>query len=204
MTFTKQILFLLIFVLMASPLFAQQTDNQNQPLFPDETEFIIPDENAPVNQQENILIERNLNVFSIWDAIRMILILAFVIASIYGFFFIIRKAGVQKFREDDLINVISSKSVTAGKTLHIVEVGNHIMLLGAADNSISTLLEITDKETIDNIRLRKAETKRPAESSFQQYLYNMFFKEKGNKTKSSNSGWSFDYFKKQRDRIGKM
>ena len=205
----KKYLFLifLINIIIVSPLYAQQANNQNQPTLPEETELVIPDEGVPAlpdegNRQKT---EKNLNTFSFKDFARMLLILVFVIACIYGLFYILKKAGSQKFKEDDLINIISSKSITAGKTMHIVEVGNHIMLIGAADNSISSLLEITDKETIDTIRLRKTEVKKPIEGTFQQYLYNIFFRGKGDKnSKSFKEGFGLNYFKKQRDRIGKM
>ena len=206
MTF-KKIIFL-IFIIVVSPLYAQQANNQNQLPLPQETELLIPDAGTPALPQEGNQqkIERNLNTFSFWDFLKMVLILVFVIACIYGLFYILKKAaGSQKFKEDDLINIISSKSIAAGKTMHIVEVGNHIMVIGAADNSVSTLCEITDKETIDIIKLRKAETKKPVEGSFQQYLYNIFFRGKGDrKGKSFKESIGFDYFKKQKDRIGKM
>jgi len=200
MTFKKIILlFFLTYIIIISPLFAQQTNT------PAETELLITDEETTAPQQANNQIERNLSTFSFWDFIRMVFILIFVVACIYGLFFVLKKAGSHKFKEDDLINIISSKSITAGKTMHIVEVGNHIMVVGAADNSISTLFEITDKDTIDNIRLHKSEIKRPAEKSFQQYLYNMFFRGKGDKkNKSFNESIGFDYLKKQRGRIEKM
>ncbi len=207
MTFKKQFfLIFLTYIIILSPLYAQQSNNQNQPPIQEETELKIADEETPAlpQEQEN-RIEKNLSTFTFWDFLRMILILLFVIACIYGLFFILKKAGSQKFAEDDLINVISSKSISAGKTLHIVEVGNQMIVIGAADNSISTLIEITDKETIDNIRLRKGEIKKPSENSFQQYLLNTIFRKKGEtKDKSFKDNINFDYFKKQRDRIGKM
>ena len=212
MTFKKQFfLAFLTYIIVVSPLYAQGIDNQNQlPTageidFADETELLIPDEETLEFPPETNLIERNLNTFSFWDFIRMVLILLFVIACIYGLFFIIRKAGTQKFPEDDLINIISSRSITPGKTIHIIEIGNHMMVVGVADNSISTLFEITDKETIDDIMLKKGEEKKPTANSFQQYLFNIFFSKRGDKkNKSLNEGMNFDYFKKQRDRIGKM
>ncbi|MCL2704684.1 MAG: flagellar biosynthetic protein FliO [Spirochaetaceae bacterium] len=195
----------LTYIIIVSPLSAQQTNNQNQTQITEETELIIADENTPALPQDDNQIKRNLNAFSFWDFIRMILILVFVIACIYGLFFILRKAGSQKFKEDDLINIISSKSIATGKTMHIVEVGNQIMVIGAADNAISTLFEITDKDTIDNIRLHKEKAKKPSEGNFQQYLYNMIFKGKGEKkSKSFNETFAFDYLKKQRGRIKKM
>ncbi|MCL2791622.1 MAG: flagellar biosynthetic protein FliO [Spirochaetaceae bacterium] len=201
MTLKGFIFFLFLISIIASPLISQQ-DNVNQIQIQDESELIILDEETPAFFPEDGLLERDLGFFTAWDVIRMILILVFVIACIYGLFFVLKKAGVQKFKEDNLINIISSRSLATGKTMHIVEVGNHIMVIGAADNSISTLFEVTDKETIDNIRLQKAEIKKPAENSFQQYLYNMFFRGKGNKSFKEGSG--FDFFKKQRDRIEKM
>ena len=194
----------LTYIIILSPVYAQQTNNQNQ-LLPEETELLIADEGTPAIPQENNQIERNLSAFSLWDFIRMLLILIFVIACIYGLFFILKKAGTRNFKEDNLINIISSKSISPGKTMHIVEVGNHIMVIGAADNSVSTLFEITDKETIDTVRLHKAEIKRPTENSFQQYIFNMFLKGKGNKiNKSFKESINFDYLKKQRGRIEKM
>jgi len=199
MTLKKQLISLIFLItIIVSPLVSQQ-DNIDQ--IQDESELIILDEETPTffQDQDDLLIERNIPFFGFWDVMRMVLILGFVIACIYGLFFVLKKAGTQKFNEDNLITIISSKSISAGKALHIVEIGNHVMVIGAAENSVSALLEVTDKETIDNIKLHKAEVKRPTENSFQQYLVNMFFKGKGNK-----DDISFDHFKKQRDRIEKM
>jgi len=204
MTFKRRLISLIfLIIIIVSPLISQQ-DNIDQTQIQDESELIILDEETPAlfQDQDNLLIERSIPFFGFWDVVRMILILGFVIACIYGLFFVLKKAGTQKFNEDSLITIISSKSIAAGKALHIVEVGNHVMVIGAAENSISALLEITDKETIDNIKLHKAEVKKPVENSFQQYLVNMFFKGKGNK--EGKNDISFDHFKKQRDRIEKM
>ena len=113
---------------------------------------------------------QSLVTFTFWDFLRMLLIFLLVIASIYGLIFFLKKMGTGKYEESDLINIISSKSVAAGKSLHIVEVGNQMMLLGVSDDSINLITEITDKETFDILKLHKGEKGNIPGGSFYSYL----------------------------------
>ncbi len=209
MTFKKLLIQIIIISLfIANPVFSQQKKQVKQNTESiNEQEMKIAEDEEPARQTENTGPEKKLGTFTFWDFLRMILILAFVILCIYGFFYILKKAGNQKFEENDFINIISSKAVSPNKSIHIVEIGNQVIVIGSSDNGISMLTEITDKETVDRIRLYKGEIKKPAENSFYKYLMDTLMKGKS-RIKSSNAGnsgsFTSEFLKKQKERIGKM
>ena len=150
--------------------------------------------------------QKGLVSFTIWDFVRMLLVLFFVILCIYGVFFLLRKAGTGKFTESDLINIISSKSVAVNKSLHIVEVGNQLMLIGVSDDSINLISEITDKETFDTIKLYKGENIPPKGGSFFSYLTGILNSANRDKVKRNKniSEISSGFMERHKKRIEKL
>ena len=212
MTFKKYIFFALILSLYSINSISSQQQKaeinpgKNTSEFTEEKDLKIIDEaENPMENTETA--DTDLGIFTIWDFIRMLLILAFVILCIYGLFFLLKKAGSQKYDENDLVNIVSTKQLAANKLLQIVEIGNHVIVVGVSDNNISMITEITDKETIDRIRLFKGEFKKPGENSFYNYLLNTFFRGKESTERTgtvNNENISSEFLKKQRDRIEKM
>ena len=130
----------------------------------------------------------------------MILILAAVIAAVYGIFYLLKRSGNPKLAENRLIRVLSSKSITQGKTLHLIEVGNQVFLIGAADSSVSLLSEIGDKETLDGIHLQSSSVEPEDKRSFGATLSQMFGKERPRALPSDPVG----YIQQQRQRVKQM
>lgn len=120
-----------------------------------------------------------LGVFSAWDYIRMILVLAAVIGTIYLVFFLLKRSGNPKIQENRLIKVLSTKPIAGGKSIHLVEVGNQVFLVGSGENGVSLLSEIVDKETLDGIRLQAASVSEGEKRSFGDVLSSMFGKPDG-------------------------
>lgn len=200
---------------MVSSLSGQDASSPVVPMEDTDSELLLPIDGGDIDEEiaeTNIgearldVGERVLSTFTFWDFLRMMLILGFVILCIYVLFFFLKKASIQKFDENDLMNVISSKGITTGKAIHIVEIGNQIIVVGTADNSVSMLTEITDKETLDRIGLYKGEKKRPIESSFFNYFANNFLgRRKNPQAFDSNENDSFaNTLKKNRQRAEKM
>ena len=130
----------------------------------------------------------------------VILILAAVIAAIYGIFYLLKRSGNPKLAENRLIRVLSSKSITQGKTLHLVEVGNQVFLVGAAESSVSLLSEIGDKETLDGIHLQSSNVESEDKRSFGETLSQMFGKERPRALPDDPVG----YIQQQRQRVKQM
>jgi flagellar protein FliO/FliZ len=138
---------------------------------------------------------------STWDFVRMLLILACVIAVIYVLFWLLRKGtGRGRIQENDLIRVLGSRSLAGNRALHLVEVGSNIYLVGASDGGVELVAEITEKESLDSVRLKAAEQLPAGRRTFQQTLSEIF---RPAKTPFS-VGDGIGFLKGQRERLKKL
>ena len=169
----------------------------------EESMKIIDTDNAEeTGDTDNAAAEnRSLVTFTVWDFLRMILVLAVVAGCIYGLVFLLKKASTGKYDESELINVISGKTLAPGKSLHIVEVGNQMMLIGISDDSITHISDITDKETYEQIKLYKGKNTEPAGDSFYSYLSRVINPGRKGKGKRQNIG---SFLEKQKKRMEKL
>jgi flagellar protein FliO/FliZ len=142
--------------------------------------------------------EGSLSVFSAWDFIRMVLILAAVIGVIYTIFHFLKRSGNPKFQETRLIKVLSSKTLTGARALHLVEVGNQIFLVGTSENAVNLVSEILDKETVDGLKLQSANVDVNEKRSFSTLLGQAFGKAAGkNRTAADPTA----FLRQQRQRV---
>jgi flagellar biogenesis protein FliO len=135
-----------------------------------------------------------------WDFLRMILILAVVVVVIYLVFWLVRKGSGRKVPENDLIKVLGSRGLAGNRAMHLVEVGSSIFLVGSSDGGVGLIAEITDKESIDTLRLQSAESGAGGKRTFQQILAEIF--RPGRRTLSVGEG--IGLLKGQRDRLKKL
>ena len=140
----------------------------------------------------------SLSVFSAWDFIRMILILAAVIGVIYGIFHLLKRSGNPKFQETRLIRVLSSKTLTGTRALHLVEVGNQVFLVGTSENAVNLVSEIVDKETVDGLKLQSANVDGNERRNFAAFLGQAFGKANG---KSRAAADPTAFLRQQRQRV---
>lgn len=92
--------------------------------------------------------------FGFWDLVRMILVLGFVIGSIYVVFYFLKRSSARRIGGGTgLLRIVDEHALAGGKTLHLIEVGRQVFLVGAGDDSVGLISEITDDETLDTIRL---------------------------------------------------
>ncbi len=201
----KKILFiLLITITFCYPLLTQEngpaeTEEEAPPREVVNEEDLLFDEPA-VEEQVNT---ESLSTFSIWDFVRMILIFALVIAAIYLVFFLLKKAGPKRISDNQLISVLSTQPLQGSKALHVVEVGKQYFFIGASDNNISLLSEITDKETIDDFRIKISSgvIQKTGGRSFKDALSSVFRRETGSSRPGNPMDDSAVFLKKQRDRL---
>jgi flagellar protein FliO/FliZ len=111
---------------------------------------------------------------STWDFLRMILILACVIVVIYLLFWLLRRGAGRRVPENDLIRVLGTRGLSGSKALHLVEVGSSIYLVGSSDGGVELIAEITEKESLDAVRLKAAEQPAEGRRTFQQTLSEIF------------------------------
>ena len=144
-----------------------------------------------------------LNVFTAWDFVRMVLILGAVIAAIYAIFYLLKKTGKTRFQETRLIQVLSSKALSGNRSLHLVEVGNQVFLVGSSDSAVSLVSEILDKETLDGLRLQSASASESERKSFSDVLSQIFGKQGGTQQVEGAID-PVGFMKQQRQRVKNM
>ena len=188
--------FLCLLLVVATGISAQ--DSGSEEPIGDESLYTFP-ESSPESQDELELTGDPGPLVSTWDFLRMILILGIVIGLIYGLFFILKKTTSKRVVENDLIRVLGSRSLSNSKSLHLVEVGNSVFLVGSADGGISIISEIKDSESLDRIHLQASELRTSEKRSFRDVLYEIFKPQE-----SAVSGQSFDFVKDQKERIRKL
>ena len=137
---------------------------------------------------------------STWDFVRMLLILAAVIGAIYLLVWLLRRGSGKRVRENDLIRVLGSRTLAGTRALHLVEVGTAIYLIGSSDGGVELIAEVTDKESVDGLRLRAAEEAPAARRTFQAVLSEIFRPARHQTT----MGESVGFLRRQRDRLRKL
>ena len=137
---------------------------------------------------------------SVWDFVRMALVLVVVIVVIYLIFWLLRRGAGKRVPENDLIHVLGSKSLAANRAMHLVEVGSSVYLVGSTDGGVELIAEITEKESLDSIRLKAAEQTPATRRTFQTILSEIFRPAKNPFTVGDGIG----VLKGQRDRLKKL
>ena len=107
------------------------------------------------------------------DIIRMLLVLGVVVAAIYGLFILLRRLSARQRQSSDSFRLHGSLSLTNNGSLHIVEVGSHLYLLGCGDQGVSLISEITDEASQEQIKKISREAGGTPKRSFRQQLFNL-------------------------------
>jgi flagellar protein FliO/FliZ len=165
-----------------------------------EEDLIIQDTQSP-----QVELEGGLNTFTVWDFLRMLLVLGGVIAAIYGIFFLLKRAGNPKSTPNDLILVLSTQNLQGNRSLHLVQVGNEVYLVGSAEGGVRLVSKIEDGESLDRIRLYSSELAAGRGTSFQQALRGLFKKTENSLDANGDSvQGSALFLQKQRERLKNM
>ena len=147
------VLLICILMLISAGISAQETEGEIQ----DSTQSPadIAEEDLLINnpEQENGEPTEDEALFSIWDFLRMFGILGLVLLAIYLVLRFLKRSGGGKFGNNDLIKIRASQSLGGSRSLHIIQIQNSFLLIGASENGVHKISEIEDQETIDTIRL---------------------------------------------------
>lgn len=92
--------------------------------------------------------------FGIWDLVRMVLILGIVVGLIYGVFYLLKRGAGGRLPESNSMRVLGNLQLPGNRTLHLVEAGRQVFLVGGGEHGVSLISEITDQESLDDIHLK--------------------------------------------------
>ena len=169
---------------------------------------VNPESNLPIGGGDqttpNPEEAQKIPLVSIWDFVRMLVVLAGVVGVIYLIFFFIKKGAKRRFAENDLIEIIGSRDLAGGKALHLIKVGGVFLLIGVADGAINLITEISDKETIDAISLRLSEIGAERKKGFQSTLAEFFGAKVNEGGEEDTIRSSLDFMRKQRSRLDRL
>jgi len=138
---------------------------------------------------------------SSWDFIRMLFILGAVVAVIYLIFYFLKRGLRRQLPENEIIRLLGTRHLAGNRALHLVELGNTVFLLGAAEGGISLISEVKDQETLDNLRIESSKT-RAVPQGFGQFFQSMLRGGKG--SGAGIQAGTIDFMKQQRQRLNKM
>lgn len=133
----------------------------------DEGELRFADGETPTTEGEAIGPVTDL---TIWDFVRMVLVLALVVALIYGLFFLLKRTGSVRSEQSGVITVLATQSLPGNGMVHLIKVGTQVFVLGSSEHSLRLLTEISDKESRDEVELRVAEMPQSERKSFSDLM----------------------------------
>ncbi|WP_107942292.1 flagellar biosynthetic protein FliO [Metasolibacillus fluoroglycofenilyticus] len=96
------------------------------------------DENAPASGS-----------FSLWSYMKVLFALILVLALLIGVLRFLNKRNV-KYQQNSVVRNVGGLSVGAQKSVQIIQVGNHLYMIGVGDN-VQLLKELSDEEEIEQI-----------------------------------------------------
>ncbi len=91
--------------------------------------------------------------YGVWFFIRTVLVLAVVLALVWAFFVFLKRASGTTGGSDPYLKKVASLSLAPGKFVYVITLNSRGYLVGVADNSVSLIAELDDKELVDAMNL---------------------------------------------------
>lgn len=168
----------------------------------DETALAIGD--TPADQARPGASASGQNTFVYF--LRMILVLALVLVAIWLVFRLLKKAQRPKQGSESLIKVYATSSLGAGKAVHVIGLGEKAWLVGSAENSVSLISAIDDKELLDQLALEEATRPVQSRGDFSAILSSLLGRKGGSRSSAVPGGLAEpgpDFLARARDRLKK-
>ncbi len=90
---------------------------------------------------------------SVWIFIRIIIVLAFVLACIYAVVYFMKRGLNFPSDNDPFLRKVSSVSLAPGKSVQVVTLLDNAYIIGVTDNAVNLIGRVTDKELVDAMNL---------------------------------------------------
>lgn len=171
----------------------------------DEQQYVFRDtENTEQSAENTATQETGGTQSTAWQIIKTILVLALVVACIYGVVFLLRKTGNPAFKTDPYLKKVASLPLAPGKSVCIVSTPTQAFMVGVSDNAVSAIGEITDKDLINMMNLN-AEKESPVKPKDFSSVLSSFFPNAATSTKAVKNTKSFDtYFSDSATEMGEQ
>lgn len=142
---------------------------------------------------------------TVWDFVKMFVILALVIGMILGFLWFMKRLSGQGADGDSPLKVLHTQTLGGSRSLQVVEVGDQVLLVGVSDSGVNLVKELTGTEVADAFRLAASQGRARGVKGFADLLGGFL----GTKPKirpevGEPVDKSSDFLKKQRERLKKM
>lgn len=141
-------------------------------------------------------------VVSTGDFVRMVVVLAAVLGAIYLLFRLIRRGAAGRLGNSELIAVLGSRSLGGNRSLHLVHAAGGYYLVGAGDQAVNLIAEITDPERLDLLAAHSAEQGGAARARFADLLA-AAGAGTPSATRTTDSGHTA-FLRRQRDRVRRL
>ena len=107
---------------------------------------------------------------AVWPVIRMILVLAFTAAAIYGVVYFIKRSSKQAVSKSPFLKILATAHLGVNRYAHIVSVGSKAWLLGSSDGGVNLIGEVEDKEIIDAMLLEESKNSAEPQGRFPDFI----------------------------------
>ncbi|MDC7240935.1 MAG: flagellar biosynthetic protein FliO [Spirochaetales bacterium] len=173
----------------------QKIDETQLPLFPAEADA----EGAASGDGQGAAVQADTPPPSVGlgDLIRVIIVLAGVIGVIYLLVYLLKKISPMAESGEERISLLATRHLKRDASLHLVEVGNQVFLIGSGSSSVNIISEITDQETLDSIKLEESSAPQGVPASFRS-LFRQGLSLGGGKKMTEESP---SFLRSQRDRL---
>lgn len=200
----KNLIFTLVISCSVLALHAQE-DNEKSPESisnrPVETAILLeqaPEVNPAVDNDNTVA----LPGLGFGDFARMLLVLGFVIALVYAFFWLLKRLSRTSGEREDLIRIVSTQPLKGDAAIHLVEVASRLFLVGRSGNAINLITEIDNKEFLDEVKLALSRNSSVASGGFANLLGKHFRSEVKNPKKTSmREEDPASYLRSQKERL---
>jgi len=144
-----------------------------------------------------------VQVIGVLDLLRMLFVLAGVLASIYGLFWLIKKTKAGTPVGNASVIKVRDQVILGGtKAIYLVQIGERMFMVGGTENSLNLLTELQDKDTLQEIQVVLGQKSEKPVQHFSSLLGDLLGSTKVGGGKSTKPS-SFEFLHSQKERLKK-
>ena len=137
------------------------------------------------------------------DFVRMVVVLAAVLGAIYLLFRLVKRSSRASLGNGDGIALLGSRSLGGSRNLHLVQVGDGVYLIGATDQTLNLIAQITDRDSIEVLTSNHAQP-RPAGRRFADLLADIGARPGAAPGAAATTAAAADFLHRQQERLQRL
>ena len=137
------------------------------------------------------------------DFVRMVVVLAAVLGAIYLLFRLVKRSSRASLGNGDGIALLGSRSLGGSRNLHLVQVGDGVYLIGATDQTLNLIAQITDRDSIEVLTSNHAQP-RPAGRRFADLLADIGARPGAAPGTAATTAAAADFLHRQQERLQRL